>query len=257
MRSAVTHPVRSAPTRTIARLCAALCVLPLAVAHAQPPASPAAPQPLWLVPWAGPVQPPVLPFPTPFWLWPVPWSMPLAPVWLPHGLPTPQPAPAVPSGAGTRAAEPVAPAVVVTPPPATDTATGGDTPETRAPLAEAPAVDVRAAEIVPGHAADAGTVTQIDGPPQEPVKAETVTAEPAAIPTPPAAATATDIVTTGAPAAEGALPSTSTRKAKPAPRLKPLPPPKTLGSGTRTDTARHDGKARKLCWRDGKLDVCP
>lgn len=255
MRSAVTHPVRSAPARTIARLCAALCVLQLAFAHAQPPATP---QPLWFVAWVGPVQPAALPFPTPFWLWPAPWSLPLAPAWLPHGLPVPQPAPAVPSGAGTHTAEPVAPTVVVTPPPAADTATGGDTPETRAPLAEPPAVDVRAAEVVPGHAADADAVIQTDGPAQEPVKAETVTADPAAIPNPPAAAaTATDIVTTGAPAAEVAPPSTSTRKAKPPSRLKPLPPPKTLGSGTRADTARHDGKARKLCWRDGKLDVCP
>lgn len=254
MRSAVTHPVRSAPARTMARLCAALCVLQLAVAHAQPPATP---QPLWLVPWAGPVQPPVLPFPTPFWLWPVPWSMPLAPVWLPHGLPTPQPAPAVPPGDGGRAAKPVAPAIVVAPPPAADTATGGDTPETRAPLAETPVVDIRAAEVAPGHAVDAGTVTHIDAPAQEPAKAETVTAEPAATPTPPvAAAPTTDTVTTGAPAAEAAPPK-STPKAKPAPRLKPLPPPKTLGSGTRADTARQDGKARKLCWRDGKLDVCP
>ncbi len=253
MRPAGTHPVRSARAPTIVCMCAALWAMQFSVARAQPASTP---QPLWLVPWTAPMQLPAPPFPTPFWLWPVPWSMPLAPVWLPHGLPTPQP---VPPGDSARAPEPAAQSVVVTPPPAADAATGGGTPETRASVAEPPAVDVRPAEVGPGHAADTDAVAPIDRTHQQPPKAEAVVAAPSDIPIPPvAAAPATDtLTTTGAPAAEATPPSTPTRKAKPAPRLKPLPPPKTLGSTARTDTARPDGKARKLCWRDGKLDVCP
>lgn len=268
MRPAGTHPVRTGRAGTKARLCAVLCMTQLAVAHAQPVAIPQ-PQPLWLIPLAGPAQVPVLPFPTPFWLWPVPWSMPLAPLWLPPGVPAPRPmvppvpATTAPTGDLGHAAEPAAQAAITLPPPAADAATGSTAPATGAgttgvPMADTLAGDIPATEVPPVHVPVAAPAAEPAPPQQAHPPVDTLKAESDAIPTSRSSdGTATGTVTTGTQAAEAEPPSTPTRKARPTARLKPLPPPKTLGSGARADTTRNGGKARKLCWRDGKLDVCP
>ena len=125
-------------------------------------------------------------------------------------------------------------------------------------MADALAGDIPATEVPPVHEPVAAPAAAPHTPQQAHPPVDALKAESDAVPASRSSdGTATATATTGPQAAEADPPSTPTRKARPTARLKPLPPPKTLGGGARADTTRNGGYARKLCWRDGKLDVCP
>lgn len=198
--------------------------------------------PLWVVPApVQPVPPPYLlpqrvPFPMPFWMWfapppGMPWAIPVPPtgVQAAAGPPARLEAPA-PTGMPAAGAPPA-----VTPAPVK--------PDLPAPVPSDAAPPVEKSVAVPA------------------VQPEVVASTAAAKPDPAKVEAARE--TTGAPAqlpTKVPVKPVETPKAKtPAPKTERTTPKRTgapVNAKVVPAPAKPAGKTRKLCWKDGRLDVC-
>jgi len=171
---------------------------------------------------AQPGVPPVLPFPTPFWLWPLP------PQQSPIALPSPAaPLPTTPSP------PPVPAAQVETPTPETPPVTLPEVPEVpEATLTKAPTTTPATPEI---------SLTKQEQAPVEalhPIAPIETTVPAPAIEAQISPITPTENMPQAAAEAKPAREAIAPKKAK-------------------TAKKKSTKKVRKLCWKDGRLDVCP
>lgn len=271
--------IMSRPGRVLAILTGLLASLAPFAGHAQSAAPVWPAQPVWLVPaplMAPPIQP--LPFPIPFWLWPAllqqqppmplmpplpsihaaPGAMPPAPAQTEVVTPAPTsglaaPVSGPPERTGDMPAIPIPPVAegVREPAPASLESAPPDLAEAAQPASAPPG---RPEPSTTESLVDELTVATPAAPSVQPAASESVLrASPAAMPEiatrpldeagtntePPAVVSQPESRPARKPAAS------TTKSAKPA--RKPA-----------TKPASKSGKPpRKLCWKDGRLDVCP
>jgi hypothetical protein len=206
-----------------------LLTIPMAAAWAQQ--VPGQPQWIWPFPpfWIMPAAPQPMPFPAPFWLWPAP-----VPVW---------PVPAGGAQGQQRAARPAAPPSVPTP----------QAVATPAPSLSAPAV------ATPPRESSGQPPGSQPGPPSVSLAPVPANAVPEAPAVPPVSdqlvVKPKEIPSVGTAPASGAL------GAGPGARAKETKGPASIRSetkkrGNRQTSRKTKRKPRKLCWQDGRLDVC-
>lgn len=196
-----------------------LLAAPMGAAYGQQPVWPWPYPPFWVVP--APPQP--MPFPTPFWIWPAP-QVPSAPVPVTPAPPAPiSPAPPAPGHQEEKAlAPPLAPAPAMSVP---------------APPLPGPGPEAAPGPQSPGAAAGRMEIHALPARP-EPAPVElSVVPPPAAVPQP------------GKPAAQHAVPEEI-------PAVQAPPLSKRAGK-KRPNSKKPALKPRKLCWKNGRLDVCP
>jgi hypothetical protein len=172
-----------------------------------------------------------IPFPTPFWLWPM----------VPQ-IPAPSPSPPVRESAATTATPDSAQVMQIPSPDLSPAAS--DAPQTSADAAtpSTPEVPLSAtAEVTPAPELDAPYDTATDSPP-----AGAAAVDPGLPTSPEAPATPTDPASLAPPVAVPEAEPVTTADQIDNPVVK-----------ARTAKKKSTRKIRKLCWKDGRLDVCP